>query len=643
MPAYFPPHILKPNEQGELPRNFAFLDLETKPVELGGGVIAQRFHLGYLATVRRPDNVAAAWKPDYTLLTSLDTLYDTLDTAIRGREAWYLYAHNADFDTQAGDLIAGLCSRGWALSFLVTEPHKFMLKFGKKSKRLWLLDTANLFPVPLATLAKSLGLEKGTVDFDTVDDAELAAYCKQDVAILVEAVRQWAIFVREHELGKFSLTLASQAFAAYRHRFMTHPVYIHTRPAAIALERAAYFGGRVECYRIGELPTQTYYMLDVNSLYPYIMQTSSFPIKYAGILVRPTVNRVASLTGQYVVCAEVRVKTAKPLVPYRTKQDLLWPTGTFDTVLIGEELVEALRQGIVKRVATATYYEHAPIFADYVKELYQKRLDFAAQDNPAFAYFCKTLLNSLYGKFGQRARGWVKLGTCAPDRIEFTRWLDTGGQSYSVRYLGGVVEALLDMGNSRNSFVAIAACVTAAARMHLWRLMQTVPAQHLYYVDTDSLLVDQIGMNALAPHMSDSGELGKLKLEKVADRVEIRGPKSYTFGDTVKEKGVPQDATQVGPNAFEYLQWQRINGAVHEGVSGEVRQRKVVKLLARHYKKGHVTYEGWVEPYELSPLLPLASLLLHLPSWPQLLLSVASRLRALIFGDQEPQETSFPP
>jgi len=552
--------------------------------------------------------------------------------AIHSREAWYLYAHNADFDTQAGDLIRGLGSRGWVLSFLVTEPHKFMLKFGKKDRRLWVLDTANLFPVPLAVLAQSLGLEKLHIDFDTVDDSELARYCKQDVTILIEALRQWAIFIRGQRLGKFSLTLASQAFSAYRHRFMPYPLYIHTRPAAIELERAAYFGGRVECFRIGELPPQTYYMLDVNSLYPYIMQEGLYPTKYAGILVRPPVKRIEALTRDYIVCARVRVKTSWPLVPYRTEQDLIWPVGTFDTVLIGVELEEALRQGIVKQVATATYYERAPIFAAYVKELYQKRLAFTAQGNEAFAFFCKMLLNNLYGKFGQRARGWVKIGECEPNKIAFEKWYDSGGKSFSVRYLGGVVEALLDMGNSRNSFVAIAACVTAAARMYLWRVMQTVPPKHLYYVDTDSLLVDGVGYEALRPYLSESKELGKLKLESSSDNVEIRGPKSYTFGAKVKEKGVPPDATQTGPNTYTYMQWQSLNGAIHGGVTGEVRLTPVIKNLSREYKKGHVTSGGWVEPLRLSPLLPLSPAILPVASWLARPQDVASRLLSLISG-----------
>jgi hypothetical protein len=631
--AYFPPHILKPNGVGELPRYFAFLDLETTTVALADGVQVQRFRLGWLATVRRPLAIKDPWRPEYTYLDSLSTLYSAIDEAIPPKTSLYLYAHNAQFDTQAGDLIRGLWKTGWQLSFLITESHKFMMKWSKGTRRLWILDSANLFPLPLAELAKSLKMAKGEVDFATVDDAQLAVYCKQDVAILVEALRQWVAFVHEENLGKFSLTLASQAFAAYRHRFMPQPIYIHTRKTAVDLERLSYYGGRVECMRIGELPPQRYYMLDVNSLYPAVMQAGQFPTKYAACYVRPSVSALSGYVRSYTVCAEVRIETSAPLVPYRTKTDLLWPTGSFATTLIGAELVEALHAGIVTECERCICYEQAPIFRSYVDELYAKRRQFKHEGNDAFAFFTKLLLNSLYGKFGQRARGWQKIGDCDPDRIEFTRWYDTDSKTYSVRYLGGVVEALMDRGNARNSFVAIAASVSSAARMHLWRLMQPVPERHLYYVDTDSLLVDQLGLDALRDEISETGELGRLKIQDASDHVVIRGPKSYIFGATSKQKGVPASAIQTGTNTYQYLQWQSLDGAVHDGVAGEVRQRMVTKQLAMHYRKGHVSEEGWVQAYSLSEQLPLASALLQQLSWLLPVSDAFSRLRQAISGE----------
>jgi hypothetical protein len=628
--AYFPPHVLKPNAVGEIPRYFAFLDIETKGAIVADDVVAQRFHLGYLATVRRPLCVTDPWPAHYVYLDSLATLYDAIEAAVPPRSSMYLYAHNAQFDAQAGDLIRGLSRRGWKLGFLITEPHKFMMRWSKPGRHVWILDSANLFPLPLSKLAESLGMVKGQVDFDTVSDPELAEYCKNDVAILMEALRQWVCFVHQQNLGKFSLTLASQAFAAYRHRFMPAPIYIHTRKPVVDIERLSYFGGRVECFRLGELPEQAYYMLDVNSLYPHVMQAGEFPTKYAGIYVRPPLSLLSLFVQNYTVAAEVRVETAVPLVPYRTAKDLLWPTGEFATTLIGDELVEALRCGIVKEVERVVCYDRAPIFREYVNELYPKRRLFESEGNPAFAFFCKLLLNSLYGKFGQRARGWKKIGDCEPDRIEFTRWLDADHKAYSVRYLGGIVEALMDLGNSRNTFVAIAASVSAAARMHLWRLMQTVPSGHLYYVDTDSLLVDQTGLDALRGQISETGELGKLKVQGEATHVVIRGPKSYIFGDTVKQKGVPAAALQTGPNTWEYTQWQSLDGSVHDGVSGEVRQRKVVKQLATHYRKGTVNEEGRVAPFVLSEPLPLASALLQQLSWLLPLSDAFSRLRQAI-------------
>ncbi|GAI25381.1 unnamed protein product, partial [marine sediment metagenome] len=52
---------------------------------------------------------------------------------------------------------------------------------------------------------------------------------------------------------------------------------------AIDLERASYKGGRVECFFLGELKNDNYYILDVNSLYPFVMRNNSYPVKYLQI------------------------------------------------------------------------------------------------------------------------------------------------------------------------------------------------------------------------------------------------------------------------------------------------------------------------------------------------------------------------
>jgi hypothetical protein len=170
--------------------------------------------------------------------------------------------------------------------------------------------------------------------------------------------------------------------------------------------------------------------------------------------------------------------------------------------------------------------------------------------------------------------------------------------------------------------------------MHLWRLMQRVPEGHLYYVDTDSLLVDQAGLDALKGEISETGELGKLKVQSEATHVVIRGPKSYIFGETVKQKGIPHGATQTGPDTWEYLQWQSLTGAVHAGVVDEVQQRKVVKQLSTHYRKGHVSPEGWVSPFVLSEPRPLSSALLQQLSWLRPLSDAFDRLRLVIYPAQ---------
>ncbi|GAH94157.1 unnamed protein product, partial [marine sediment metagenome] len=76
---------------------------------------------------------------------------------------------------------------------------------------------------------------------------------------------------------KFSITKASQAFCAYRFRFMDHKIYIHNDVTVQNLERSAYIGGRVECFRLGKIPGKQFVSMDINSMYPFVMKAEKYP------------------------------------------------------------------------------------------------------------------------------------------------------------------------------------------------------------------------------------------------------------------------------------------------------------------------------------------------------------------------------
>ncbi|NIQ91320.1 MAG: hypothetical protein GWN93_20850, partial [Deltaproteobacteria bacterium] len=144
-------------------------------------------------------------------------------------------------------------------------------------KSIVFIDLMNYFKMSLAKLGESMGYPKLHIDFNTCTTDELARYCRNDVYVMVQAWKKWTAFLRENDLGVWAPTLPAQAFNAFRHRFMSSDIMIHSHQKALDLERDAYHGGRTEVFRHGFFNTRQYYLLDVNSMYPAMMKHRLFP------------------------------------------------------------------------------------------------------------------------------------------------------------------------------------------------------------------------------------------------------------------------------------------------------------------------------------------------------------------------------
>ena len=80
-------------------------------------------------------------------------------------------------------------------------------------------------------------------------------------------------------------------------------------------------------------------------------------------------------------------------------------------------------------------------------------------------FFCKILMNSLYGKFGQRSYQWEK--TDNEYGID-NGYFNTDSGLVSVRTRLGYREVKVARGEAYHSMPAIAAHITGVGRMMLW-------------------------------------------------------------------------------------------------------------------------------------------------------------------------------
>ncbi|GAI65844.1 unnamed protein product, partial [marine sediment metagenome] len=428
---------------------------------------------------------------------------------------------------------------------------------------------------------------------------ELIDYCRNDVVIEYENFRQFIRFLEGNNISRLCYTRASTAMAAYLLRHYHIPIYIHNNAEAIKLERDSYKGGRCECFYIGKLNHEPHYVLDVNSLYPFVMRNNEYPVKYSCIMPSMSVKDLTEYIKTMAVVARVIIDTNEPVYAIR-RDRTLFPIGIFETVLTTPELKYALEHGHIKRVYDCVLYERANIFKSYVDTIYTLRQDFKSAGVAVYENLCKYLLNSLYGKFGQKAENWIKIGNC-PDEPDREEMLFTYGSNkvMRIRYLLGELFELKSYSEAFNSFPAISSHVTAYGRMYLWSLMQLAGTGNYFYGDTDSLIVNEKGMDNLTPVLNDT-KLGFMKHEETIHKLIIHGLKDYEKDSKVVIKGIRKNAVKIGEGVYQQEQWSSFKGLLHSGDINTYTVKNVTKHLTRNYTKGIVTDSGVVKPISLA-------------------------------------------
>jgi DNA polymerase elongation subunit (family B) len=435
-------------------------------------------------------------------------------------------------------------------------------------------DTLNYFKVSLSSLGKSMGFPKFDMPLPSDSDLLWSNYCKRDVEVTAMAVEKLVDFTRANKLGPWQATIAGMSFSAYKHRFMPVKVLVHCVPSVLKMERGAYYGGIVDTCYIGKVPTDKVYELDVCSMYPHVC---TFDLPYKLKWVGDNITQLALAKGlrRYMGVADVTVCSNSYLFPYRTKERIYYPTGEFRTCLADAELRIALTKGHIRKIHKFAFYHKAPIFAEYMRFFVGRKTLYRAAGDESFATMCKLFANSLYGKTGQQSPRWLQWGEDAMRLLEkrydlpvgalslyddyrpklATREADVVLQSHNltvqVRDYFDCPEVAVGEHESRDSCPAIAACVTAYARVLLREYQSIAGEGNWYYSDTDSIWTNLTGYERLlkAGHI-EQDVLGKLSLKHVHDYLIVHGPKDYETPAGVTLKGVKPTLVQT-PDGYK--------------------------------------------------------------------------------------------
>lgn len=410
------------------------------------------------------------------------------------------------------------------------------LKIGKKT--LYLLDSYRLMPAPLAKLGKQFAVNnhkqdlKGVMPWD-LSVEERTSYLKDDCYCLYQVLESFwqsidSTFGNNRKGKPFrSKTLASLSLSIFCDKYTKAGKVFNPYKDQADLEQLSYFGGLVYVAAEHSQLYTNVNVYDVNSMYPSVMAGYRFPYSYHRSKATKFIKNSVALWH-----CEFESFGGIPFI-FDIKSRTLGFSG--ECIIDSDTYAYVISRGGYLKIIVGYVYERVDyIFKQFVSDCYQMRQKFGNES--AMGYVSKILMNSLYGKFGEKSL----------KRTLSTKQPASG--DYIVHSHGSVYDGveIFDFESERyiqHRFPAIASFVTLRSRL-LLKQASDKQGDNFLYCDTDCIHVQ-----GEAVEIEVSNKLGDFKKEFTGSAM-YKGKKSYQLytseGDIKKTvlKGIPSKARQ---------------------------------------------------------------------------------------------------
>jgi hypothetical protein len=395
----------------------------------------------------------------------------------------------------------------------------------KKGVTLRLCDSLGLLKVSLASAAETFCPTRRKIKLTHLpewyyenDKSKYTQYHRNDTETLYEVIARFSATLRMiAPIQSLGVTLPATAMRIFRTGYLRRNISIPSDHWLRSFLRNGYNGGRVEVFRPGY--HRRIYVYDFNSLYPSVMRDTHVPVS-------GSVQHTDTFDPEKCGCYRIRF----------TQHDCSRPpvllcngVGVYSGygVYFSPELRRLATVGEFTVTTGVVFCAEDLLFRDYVDTLYRLRMtDAQGRDGP-LGTTCKYLMNTLYGKFGQKTE---RSRTQKMTYDEMVDARDSGRVVVDILHDERGIYRLTSECDVSYEHVGIAGIITSEARARLWESMDA----NTVYCDTDSI-------HSTTPRHDVSQDIGKLKLEFSGEGVYC-GKKLYALrcGDKVKvrAKGV---------------------------------------------------------------------------------------------------------
>lgn len=602
MPKPDGPHYLRTNLQTRLPRRHVFFDTEAT-VTYSGGVQLQEWRCGVArfrdADTRRPK--PRTYETDY--LSPEDLWRDISDFTRQGCRT-ILWAHNLAYDLRISRAFVVLPALGWSLRAIVLDGMACWARFQRGKASLVCTDLSSWVPVPLARISSDVNIPRYPLPTDASDLAGLLKRCRGDVAVLACAVLEILDWIEREDLGNWQITGSAQAWSCFRHRFLTHNLLVHNDARVRETERRAIWAGRTETWRHGKYNGGGFAEFDLETAYARIAKEVTLPVQYVGSLARMARRDFDEWRRTRCLLSECIVTTDRPVVPAAHDDRIVWPVGNFRTVLWDNEAASAIRAGAKVRFYRTAVYTRAPLLHEWATWILDALSKPSGEVSRLQRRVLKAWSRSLIGRFSLRYRSWAPMGTSSTADLFLSKLV--GKRETTAAAIMQVGRDLLELGaleDHENALPQITGYITAECRVRMLDLIDTAGEQNVYYMDTDSLIVNGAGARRLRLRIARDGAYG-LREKAAISRLELSGPRNLTVDEQPRIAGVPRRAERLSQDHYFGSVWQGLGEALATGTPDRVViHERAFHITATDHRREWID-NGRTRPYRLDVPVP---------------------------------------
>lgn len=589
-------HNIRRNEQTRVPSKHVFVDTEARKSYVGG-VERQEWRCAVAIYAKRKRN--GEYTTDDCSYVDADTLWRDVSNFAGSEGRTVVWCHNLAYDIRIASVFTVLPAIGWKLIGHNISPRGTWLEWRRDGRTIVFCDSFSVFPASIERIGTWFGIGKPDLPSEDAGMDVWLNRCTADTRILATAILRYLEWLKNNDMGNWQLTGNAQAWAMYRHKFLTHKLTVHSERDALATERRAMWAGRCEAYWHGKITGINVYEYDFQQAYPRIARDYPVPVKYIGELDTPDAIWRAFGAADTAMIMECIVDTPVPVVPAERDGRILWPIGRFRTTLWDVEVREAIEAGATVEPTRGQVYRTAPAMKAWGEWI----LGQLAEPDETVPVWKKTVLKhwsrSLIGRMAMTYQTWDYDGEMPDSRCEAGMVKDDST---------GVVSEYIHIGTSmwlhggkvewQHSMPMITGYIQAVARVQLWQILSGMPERSVLYADTDSVFVteiDKAGIDDLIASIPGCG----MRLKNAYQSMEIHGPRQIITGPEARIAGIPKKAERIEKGKFRGEIWESLGTAMSMGHVEVVQVRNREWNIAGVDFRRRATPNGFTEPIEM--------------------------------------------